>query len=375
MQKPKQPHLPFLDWMRGLAATIMLQGHTFHAFMRPDLREQSPYVLSQFVGGFPPAVFLFLTGVTFAFILESNERRGLSPWQRWTAALARARYLFVLAMLFRVQLWAFSFGLSSWTDIFKVDVLNIMGLTLFLLSPLALAPIAERARLAGFAGALITISSPVISQLDWKWLHPFLSDYIVPSYTLFPIFPWAAFTAFGVAAGCLLKAAKPEHLDRLMQWTALVGFVLIYTAQYLSNLPYSLYAKSEFWLNSPGLVFMKLGTLFLLAALAYLWSVRLWGSNWSWVRQLGTTSLLVYWVHIELVYGWWFSRFKDKLDAGQCVLFSIALILAMIGLSLLQTRLKKTRWGEWRALWSRRFSPPSTAIRFKDADRVPTSVD
>ena len=354
--------------MRGLAATIMLQGHTFHAFMRPELRVQSPYVLSQFVGGFPPAVFLFLTGITFAFLLESNERRGLTRWQRWFAALARARYLFVLAMLFRLQLWAFALGGSSWKDIFKVDVLNIMGLTLFLMSPLALAPIAERARAAGFVGVLIAVASPLISQMDWKWMHPFLSDYIVPSFTLFPIFPWAAFTAFGLAAGCLLKVCKPEHLDRMMQWAALSGLVLIYTAQYLSNLPFSLYTKSDFWLDGPGLVFMKLGALLLLGALAYLWSVRLWGSNWSWVRQLGTTSLLVYWVHIELVYGRWFAAFKDKLDTAQCVLFSIALILAMIALSQASTRLKKARWNEWPAL-------PRHAIRFKDARPVSTSTD
>jgi fucose 4-O-acetylase-like acetyltransferase len=156
-----------------------------------------------------------------------------------------------------------------------------------------------------------------------------------------------------------------------MQWAAVGGFVLIYTAQYLSNLPYTLYAKSEFWLDSPGLVFMKLGTVLLLASIAYLWSLRLWAGNWSWVRQLGTTSLLVYWVHIELVYGRWFGYFKERLDVAQCVFFSIVLILCMIGLSVVQTRLKKTRWSEWRT-W---FNAPPSAIRFKDAARVSASTD
>lgn len=371
-QKPKQPHLPFLDWMRGLAATIMLQGHTFHSFIRPELREQSPYVLSQFVGGFPPAVFLFLTGVTFSFILESNERRGLSAWQRWTAAMIRARYLFLLAALFRIQLWLFSYPFGDVSNLFKVDVLNLMGVMLFLLSPLAIMQIAERARLAAAAGALVAVLSPIVSQTDWTWLHPYLADYVKPNAVLFPIFPWGAFVAFGVAMGSLLKACKPEHLDRFMQWTAVSGFVLLYTAQYLSNLPYSLYAKSEFWLDSPGLIFMKLGALFLLAALSYLWSVRPWGSQWSWVRQLGTTSLLVYWVHIELVYGRWFGFWKEKLDAGQCAAFSIVLTLLMIGLSAAQTKLRKVKWRE-------ALSGPWTAVRFKDVTgsdrRLPASTD
>jgi len=357
--------------MRGLAATIMLQGHTFHSFIRPELREQSPYVLSQFVGGFPPAVFLFLTGVTFAFILESNERRGLTPWQRWIAALKRARYLFLLAVLFRIQLWAFAWGQNNWKDMFKVDVLNIMGVTLFLLSPLAVIPLAARVRIAGLFGLFLTLASPVVSQMDWKWLHPFLADYIVPSYVLFPIFPWGAFIAFGIASGSLLKACKPDHLDRFLQWSAVAGFVLLYTAQYLSNLPYSLYDKSEFWLDSPGLTFMKLGALLILGAGAYLWSLRPWAGNWSWVRQLGTTSLLVYWVHIELVYGRWFGYWKERLDAPQCAVFSILLTLAMIGLSTLQTRLSKVKWSDWRSL----LGSPATAIRFKDAGRVSASTD
>lgn len=354
--------------MRGLAATIMLQGHTFHSFMRNDLREQSPYVLSQFVGGFPPAVFLFLTGVTFAFILESNERRGLSLWKRWTAALVRARYLFMLAVLFRIQLWLFSWGQNNWKDMFKVDVLNLMGLTLFVLSPLALISIADRVKFGAVFGILITVLSPVVSGMDWTWMHPFLADYIKPSYVLFPMFPWGAFVGFGVAIGSLLKACKPDHLDRFLQWSAVGGFVLLYTSQYLSNLPYSLYAKSEFWLDSPGLVSMKLGALLITLSFAYLWSLRPWAGDWSWVRQLGTTSLLVYWVHIELVYGRWFGYFKERLDAFECTVFSVILTVCMIGLSTLQTRLKKVKWSELRQrVWSAATAGTSAATSSSSA--------
>ena len=74
--------LAFIDWTRGLAALVMLQGHTFHSFTRNDLRTGGPYMLSQFVGGLPPAMFLFLTGITFAFLMDSQDRKGLVGWQR-----------------------------------------------------------------------------------------------------------------------------------------------------------------------------------------------------------------------------------------------------------------------------------------------------
>src|SRR5215471_15619174 len=100
--------LRYLDWARGLAALIMLQGHTFHSFTRLDLRDKGPYVLSQFLGGFAPAVFLFLAGITMAFRMDGDENRGLSPGKRVLSALSRARYLLVIAFLFRIQLWLFS---------------------------------------------------------------------------------------------------------------------------------------------------------------------------------------------------------------------------------------------------------------------------
>jgi peptidoglycan/LPS O-acetylase OafA/YrhL len=345
-QKPKQPHLPFLDWMRGLAAAVMLQGHTFDSFERHDLRDQSAFVLSQFFGGLAPAIFLALTGVTFAFLMERNERRGVPMFDRWIEALKRARYLLLIAVLFRLQLWVFSWGKSDWHDLFKVDVLNLMGVSMLLLSPLALLPLAERARAATVIGLLIACAAPLMSVANLTWMHPFVAAYLTPSYATFAIFPWGAFIAFGLAAGTMLKACRPEHLDRFMQWSAILGFGLVVGGQYFANLPYSLYEKSEFWLNSPALVLIKLGLVLLVGAFAFLWSARSWGPTWSWLRQLGTASLLVYWVHIELVYGRWFGSSKGTLDTWGCVLASAAMMSAMVALACAKSWLTEARLTE-----------------------------
>ena len=80
--------LTFLDWSRGLAVAIMLQGHVFDSFLKNDLRPGGAFVYSQFVGGMPPAIFLFLTGVTLAFLMDSTERKGLTAAARvWARAL------------------------------------------------------------------------------------------------------------------------------------------------------------------------------------------------------------------------------------------------------------------------------------------------
>jgi uncharacterized membrane protein len=346
MASSKVNRLAYIDWMRGLAAVIMLQGHVFHAFTHNEHRQSAAYQLSQFVGGMPPAIFLFLTGVTLAFLMDGRERRGLPPVERVWAALRRAGYLLGVAFLFRLQLWVFGLPSSPWTDLFRVDILNCMALAVAVFSLLAVFRTVERIRLCAVLGMAIAGASPLLSMVDWSLLPQGFKDYLAPAYTGFPFFPWAAFLAFGMSAGSLIRVTAQENMDRLLQWAALAGTLLIMAGWYFSNSPYSLYPSSEFWLNSPSLVFIKLGVILWIGAFAFLWNKGEAGERWSWVRQFGLTSLLVYWVHIELVYGRWFFFWRENLDIPQTVLAAVGITLLMLGLSVARTNYP--RWSGWR---------------------------
>jgi uncharacterized membrane protein len=329
--------LAFIDWTRGLAAVVMLQGHTFHSFTRPGLRDKGPYTLSQFVGGLPPAIFLLLTGITFAFLMDSQESKGAPMKKRILAALKRSRYLFILAFLFRLQLYIFGYPTSPASELLRVDILNCMGMAMLVFAPMAVFTTLERVRLCTVLGMVIAGLSPVLRTIDFSFLPSLVTAYFVPSYAGFPFFPWAAFLAFGMAMGSVIRLAKPENLERVMGWTLGVGIGLTMAAYQLANLPYSVYSKVDFWLDSPALITFKLGVVLSVLSVAYLW-MRTGVVRWSLCRQLGMTSLLVYWVHIELVYGRWFGFFKEKLDVAQVVVFTLLLIALMAGLSVLRTR-------------------------------------
>ncbi len=128
-----------------------------------------------------------------------------------------------------------------------------------------------------------------------------------------------------------------------MAWTLGIGIGVALAAQYISNLPYSVYPKSDFWLNSPGLVLIKLGVVLSILAVSSVWVKLGAARRWSLFRQLGTTSLLVYWVHIELVYGRWFGVWKNALSVPQVVAYTCCLIALMILLSVIRTRWKSLR--------------------------------
>ena len=358
--KSSASRLQYLDWVRGIGAVIMLNGHVWDSFLRDDLRSGGPYILSQFLGGMPPAMFLFLTGVTLAFLMDSSERKGMAPAARVTTAFRRSGYLFFLAFAFRLQLWIFGIP-APWQDLFRVDILNCMGFAIALLSAMALFRTADRVRLCAVLGLAIAFASPLVSQLNWTGVPWMLRGYLVPDQRLFGFFPWGAYLAFGMAAGSAIRVIPKEGMERAMQWGAILGGATIMACQYFASLPYSIYAKSEFWLNSPAQVLTKQGVTMVLVSLAFLWTRYGARDGWSWVRQFGTTSLLVYWVHVELIYGRGLFFLKNRLTDMQTAVAAVLVILLMLAISVI-----KMRWAEVRAAlrdlgWWRRASEDSAA--------------
>ena len=346
--KKTASRLAFIDWTRGLGAVVMLQGHTFDSFTRHDLRDKGAFVFSQFLGGMPPAIFLFLTGITFAFLMDSLEKQGGGGWARVKGALKRSRYLFLIAFLFRIQLYVFGFPTSPAGELLRVDILNCMGMAMLLFAPMAVFTTLERIRLCTALGLVIAGLAPFVSMIDATHVPGIVRGYFFPSYNYFGFFPWAAYLAFGMAAGSALRVIPKQDLGRAMLWMMAVGVGVATAAQGISNMGLTVYSKSEYWLNSPALTLIKTGVVLTLLAVAYLWVSVSAPDRWSLFRQLGTTSLLVYWVHIEIVYGRWLGIWKEAMSVRQVLLFTAALIALMAGLSVMRTR-GKWSWPTFRS--------------------------
>lgn len=231
----------------------------------------------------------------------------------------------------------------NFNDIFRVDILNCMGFAIAIAAPMAIFRTVERIRLCAVLGLAIAAASPLISQVDWSSAPELLKNYIVPSAQFFGFFPWAAFLFFGLSFGSLLRTLKPEQIPQAMQWFALGGLVIAFSAYSLSNTSLTIYSKSDFWLDGPALILIKTGIVLIGMAFAYLWTLQPSAQGWSWVRQFGATSLLVYWVHIELVYGRWLGAMKEELTINQTVIAAALITLAMLLLSV-----AKTTYPVWR---------------------------
>jgi hypothetical protein len=224
-----------------------------------------------------------------------------------------------------------------WTDLFKVDILNCMGFSIALLSVMAFFRTRQRVGICAAAGLAIAFASPLVSSLNWAGMPWLIRNYIVPSRLFFGFFPWGAYLAFGMSAGSLIRSIPRDATARAMQWVALLGGLTIVVCQYFARAPFSIYPKSDFWLDSPAQVLTKQGVTWVMLAFAFLWPRYGAGDGWSWIRQFGATSLLVYWVHIEMVYGRWLWFLKNALTVGQTVASAVLVILLMLAISTART--------------------------------------
>jgi len=328
--------------MRGLAVLVMIQCHTFNSLTRLDLREGGPYILSQFIGGMAAPLFLLMAGMTSAFQMDSLERKEPNARRRWLISLKRAAYILGIAFTFRFTNWVFTIPHGSTGELTKVDILNCMGVGMAVLAVAAVFPSASRARFAIGAGLGIAAAAPVVGQLPWAGTPTLLQEYVLPGGTRghFGFFPWVAYIAFGLAMGTIVKRTAAERFERLMQWGTLLGFGMIFTGQYFSNMPYSVYTNANFWTESPALIVIRTGICLVIMAAAYLWTEYCAGERWSWMQAMGRNSLQVYWVHVMIVYGSLIRPIKRQLDIPQAMLATTVVTALMV--------LMTAMWLEWK---------------------------
>jgi uncharacterized membrane protein len=358
--------LAYIDWMRGLACVLMFQTHCYNSWLSPEARKSSLYGWSQLGGTLPAPIFIFLSGISFALVTERLREKGASRSAIFRTTILRGAEIFGLGLLFRVQEFALGYRWVPWTDLLRVDVLNILGLSMMLMGVLCWLSSSENAsspaavlassRDRGIAAALATAAivalatPPLWTTHRPSWLPWPLESYINGVHTfnqpqpwLFPIFPWVAFAFAGLAVGFFLFTNFARRREALA-FAALGGTGILACA--LSVLfdtsSIRLYAVYDYWHSGPNFLLMRCGILLMILSLVYAWCR--WGlaqKGFSPIIQLGKTSLLIYWVHIEFVYG----RFSI-LPKGQCSVAKasaglLAIFLAMLALSLVRTRWKK----------------------------------
>ena len=294
----------YLAWLRGVAVLIMIEAHTLDSWTHAAERSRGDYKWAIVVGGFGAPAFLVLAGAALALAAGSRLGKGMSEAEVLAHARRRGWEIFGLAFLFRLQ--SAVLGGGGVRSFLKVDILNVMGLSM--LGTALLWGVTRRAtpRVAvlvtgAAATAMLTPIVRVTTALEW--LPDPIEAYFkpVPEYSGFTLLPWGGFVLAGAATGLWLETARtPRDERRVIVWLALLGPALVATGYGLSLLP-PIYRETSFWTSSPTFFVLRLGVLIAAIPFAYAWTAA--GRGRSPIRELGIASLFVYWIHVEMVYG------------------------------------------------------------------------
>jgi uncharacterized membrane protein len=387
MLPPKiaKSRLAYIDWARGLACVLMFQTHCYDSWLSPQARQSRFFMVSQLGGTFPAPLFLFLAGMSFALVTEKLWTKNLAPAQIAGTTIRRGAEIFAFGLLFRLQEYVVAWGWAPKTDLLRVDVLNTIGLSMMLMGVVCWLVLAVRrgprkrlafALTAAGTALLISLLTPPL-WTTWRpaWLPWPLESYVdgvhnlgTPQAGLFPIFPWTAFAFAGLAVGFILQSqwARAQEARALFA-LGMAGGVLIEFARWLDAQPRQLYSVRDYWHTSPSFFLIRVGMLLVILSASYIWCR--WGLGQSSLGQsslgqsslghwgfsplilLGQASLLVYWVHIEFVYGRVSILPKHGMTIGGASVGLLVITLAMLALAYVRIK-TKGRGGEVRA-WLR----------------------
>lgn len=377
MADPQRPsRLTFVDAARGLAVILMLQTHAYDAWLRPELRFTKFFGWSQLVGGLPAAFFLLLLGISAALASDASRLKGLEARDLMAQGLRRSAEIMFYAFAFRLAMYLAS-DRPDVEGIFRVDVLNCLALASAFLT--GLDSVRERSVRIVTAIA-VGLWFALAAAFVWDGgladgLPVRIAGYLtgrVPN-TFFPVFPWVAFAFLGHAAGDVIAGFRGGSFEGAARRLLLAGLVLPPLSNLLDTLP-TIGPKYDYWYTSPNFILYKTGVLLILVALAFyadrFREALLEGRGFRWIRpeaaslnrvfsavmepvyaaftQMGRTSLFIYCVHVDIVYG---SRVVPKLwrscEIGEATRNLLILTLVMLALSHAWVALKRRAGREW----------------------------
>jgi uncharacterized membrane protein len=339
----------FVDLLRGFALIMMVETHVVNAYLPAALRKGSDlFFWLSFVNGLVAPGFLFAAG--FSIILQADRK-----WESWLHLrkpfwIQMRRLGFITLVAYYTHLYGFRLSRylqqwnnrEMWMKTLQVDVLQCIVLSLLVIHVLIF--VLRDKRWLPWAAGLLAILAALVTP--WIWAHDFrdklplsVALFLNPhKISLFPIFPWICFVLAGSCACCLfLISVKAGKGPQFMSGIFGLGFLMIIGGLVLRDVPYSLPGLTNFYTTSPLYLIIRIGCILVLCGLLYRAETRL---HWMPrpIRIAGQESLLVYGVHMWLIY----SILRGKrlgsvlgLQAGYlgCLLMSAIIIVAMLCLA------------------------------------------
>jgi uncharacterized membrane protein len=346
----------FIDLLRGFALVVMIETHVINSYLPTESRHTWFFFWLTFFNGLVAPTFLFASG--FSVMLQGRKQ-----WDDWLhfrlpfwKQLRRLGFIALVAYYSHLQ----HFGLSKylhpdepeiWKNTLQVDILQCIVASLLVIHLLAF--LLRRPGTTAWGALLLAVAAATLTPMVWardftKQMPLALALFMNPhGISLFPLFPWISF----ILCGAFVCYPFTESLDRgtdpgFMSKMSFSGILLIMAGELGNLMPFSLPGYQNFFTTSPLYVTIRLGCILIFCSGLYGLEKYL-----RWVpepiRLAGQESLLVYGVHLWVIFGLLRGRHLGPvlgLEMGYfgCFLMSAAIIIFMLWLAGIWHSLKRT---------------------------------
>jgi uncharacterized membrane protein len=347
--------IQFLDFLRGFAVVVMVMGHSIDAVLSREMRTSQGFILYDFFRGFTAPIFLFVSG--YAYIIATEKKWG--EMRAFGAPLVKrfGKIALLFAIGYALHFPFFSFAKivtqatsADYAQLFQVDVLHCVAATLVVLQGLLFVTPTPRAfALSALAVATaIVLLSPIVWNIDFAPIvSPALSPYFNQTQlSIFPLFPFAAFMLAGVVAGhFFLEAQRAGNERQFFRGVLVLAIVLVALGIDFDLLPLQVYPAHDYWKSSPNFFLVRSGiVLFVTSCFSYVRSLP--RAVERYLVMLGQASLLVYAVHMVIVYGsaannGLMQRVGQTLAAQQAVGVGLTVLASMVVVVVVWNHVRK----------------------------------
>lgn len=331
------------DLLRGLVIIIMIEVHVFNAFLLPELRQTGWFGVLNFINGLVAPSFLFVSGFAFQVSsgskLDEMRKFGKVFWKK----IARIFQIIIIGYALHLPFFSLSQIVNETTpqlveSFFAVDVLQCIGVGLLFLFLTRLLIKSDKAYHYFLIVSLVVVilMSPLLWKIDFnQYVHPLVGNYFNRLHgSLFPLFPWLNFLlAGGIFAKYFVDARERNEEEKFVRNIAIAGLaVLLFGHLFLSGLFPPIFTSI---LPNPIFYLQRQGYIFALFYLCWLIDKK-YNIKKSFVLDASRESLLVYWLHLVIIFGAFLGgkSFADKIgktmSAFEATGSAIVLIILMI---------------------------------------------
>jgi len=336
IEKSDSKRIVFLDILRAIAVIMMIQGHTVHVLLGEKYRsfEFPLYNLWFTIRGFTAPIFLFVAGITFTYLLFKGKNIS-SENKMVNYGLKRALMLLSLGYLLRYpthriyDLWNVS--AEQWKIFLSVDVLHLISFGLLII--ILIYMVSQKFNInfsitALFAAIISFIAVIFLNKIELLNYFPLpIANYVTDKYgSLFPLTPWLGYLLLGSCLGAVIGVnPKIFHKVSFSLILLLLGVVLygISKTDFMYN----------FFPSEINLIMFRLGVVFSISSIVILISRKIKNVPFL-IKLLGRHSLVIYIVHIIILYGcawfpgiWKYFKFSLSFEATMISVFMMIILM------------------------------------------------